>query len=641
MFGNPVRSWILILLALSLAATALPAAAEIRPGGPLEVRILMDNSGSMWPGYEPSSDGRTRSQAGQEFYWDAPWFVSWLGDFATAQSEVGAQRVSLSAFRSNSPHFDPRDLRALVRPVPLGSFRAGEALDRIGDDDWGRYTHLAPALERHSQGFEGLIWLITDNVVESGRNEPDEGVVEFFRQLRDKSRYRSVHLFKLPAEGGGPALPGAREPAMAVYGILVSPYLVSDTAKAHYDRLFRDSLLRHERPDGRGLLFPQQQHRKLKDLRVDALDLVIRESLRVDVGRIAGTFRENEITRLEIPCVISSNLTQHAVIAGDYRLRAVGSFRPDDGAQESLGLKPLSPAVFAPETGRLGVRIPPRGKYPLKAVLASTQPLDLDFSGLAWLRAALHGVRARYTGTVEMSFSDLEVDLQREELEGIFGAHRVPEIFDVQDVGSIQITPTRAPVTFILESGASRGLLLLALLLLIGVPLGLLGWAGTRQARYRVHLGESPQDVALRRLQSFVISHAGHRLGRLSRTLSGSPELHPNRENAAVRMEPQGPLRYQVSIRNGGSFQLAIEPLERTRGATGGRNRRTVSSSERRRVRRPNEVLSPSPAGPPPPGEKKAPGKPSPLSPPKPPDSAPGGGASSGPARPRPKIRRP
>lgn len=641
MIDNTAHPWVLLAVGMLVAALGLPADADIRTDRPLDVRILLDNSGSMWPGYDPGGGGLLRSQVGEKFYWDRPWFVSWLDDFAAAQSELGAGRVSLTVFRSDSNVFRRDDLETLMPPAPLDSFRAREALERLGDNDWGLYTHLAPALTAHSADFEGLVWLITDNVVESGRSQPAQEVVEFFEQLRDRERYRSVHLFKLPAERSGPSQSGTREPALAVYGVLVSTTLVSDETKAHYDRLFREIFLRHQRPSGRGPLFPEQQHRKLKDLRVDALDLVVQEKLRVNVRPSSGTFRENEITRLEIPCILSSNLTQHAVVAGSYRMRAVGPFRPDDWSREHLGLQPLSPALFNSKAGRLATEIPPRGRYPLDIPLSSKEPVDFDFSGFAWLRAALHGVRAQYTGTVEMSFQNLRVDLKREELIGIFGAERVPEIFDVQDVGSIQVTPTRAPITFILESSSGRGLLLLLLLLLIGTPLAVGGWWGLRKAPYRVNLGEAAptQNVNLRRLGSHRVTHSGHYLGTLIRTLGGSPDFRPNRTSAAVQVESRDALHHQVTV-SGKSFPLTIETPGkslRTEGASGRAGGRPQGG---RTMRRPGDV-APSPPTPPPPPSAKGSGKGASSTPPKPPSSTSGSGSKPRSPRSGPKIRKP
>ena len=78
-------------------------AAPITPGSPLPVRILYDNSGSMYPGYRPpgSPDRHTRDQLGVHFFYQAPGFAQWLDDFVRGQAAMGGATAGMWTFTSN------------------------------------------------------------------------------------------------------------------------------------------------------------------------------------------------------------------------------------------------------------------------------------------------------------------------------------------------------------------------------------------------------------------------------------------------------------------------------------------------------------------------------------------------------------
>src|SRR5689334_8319962 len=98
-----MRSLVAVAAVLFVAAAA-PALTALTPGEPLPVRILVDHSGSMYPGYTPpgAPNRRTRSELGVRFFHEYPQFQQWLGDFVNAQTIVDGGTVGMWTFTSNA-----------------------------------------------------------------------------------------------------------------------------------------------------------------------------------------------------------------------------------------------------------------------------------------------------------------------------------------------------------------------------------------------------------------------------------------------------------------------------------------------------------------------------------------------------------
>jgi hypothetical protein len=160
-----------VLLAIALAIPA--AAAPIARGGPLAVRVLFDNSGSMYPGYRPpgTPDRQKREQLGVGFIHQSPVFARWLDDFVQRQNVVDAGTVGMWTFTSNE-QFTPADIQQVQAAVPVREFHAADALRRVPQQA-GKNTYLTETLGTFCRGFTGLVWLITDNIVETNGGQPD------------------------------------------------------------------------------------------------------------------------------------------------------------------------------------------------------------------------------------------------------------------------------------------------------------------------------------------------------------------------------------------------------------------------------------------------------------------------------------
>lgn len=574
----------LLPLALGIclcAADSRGAAAALSLERPLEIGLLYDNSGSMYPGYAPPGrPGTPRSVSGAQYFHQYPEVQEWLSDFVARQTILNGGHVSMSVLTSGR-EFHPSDLRQVHPRVPVAAFDVRRAVTEFPSPP-GDMTYLTEGLDRFTRGFEGLVWLITDNIVETRLGQADREVERFFRSLRDERRYRSVHLFKYPFRDPRTG----QSAALAIYGIVVSNAEVPPSVLTFLDRKLRSDFRFANRRRGNPPppLFPGREHLKLKDLSVDALELETAPSLEVVIeSRDRSLFREKQNVRLELGGVVRSYLTQHSVTAGRYTLELEGALAPDEASRRRLGLVDFPAGTFQTFSGTLSEPIPPNGSQNVASSLQSRTPLSMSFDSFTgWLRAAFSGAVVTFTGTVKMSFGDVQVRLERDRLAGIYGIESASSIFDLQDVRSIRVEPSRTQISFDLETSSQRTWLLLLVLAVLGVPAVLSFLALRRPQRYRIEVSGSPATVvALRRLGGHEVVHEGQRLGRLSRGFASGYNFAPTTGSATIAVTPAGlDGAYDVRIRDR-RYRLAIEPLGAgaTRQPTSGRPGITIATA--------------------------------------------------------------
>lgn len=553
-------SSVLRLITLGLLAWIWPAiaSAEITIGSELEARILLDNSGSMFPGYAPPGrSGPSLAESGGRYYAQYPEFAGWVNDFVAAQTILGVHSLSLASFTSTGS-FKPSDVRFLHRSTPLDRFNFASLRSQLPVP--GRHTYLTESLEQASIGFEGILWLITDNIVEDRRGVPDQGVARFFRTLSESTRYRAIHLYKLPFADIAQGKPGN----LAIYGILVSPNEVDGNVLRYFDRKFRGDFLRAPRRGTTVPIFRDGAYWKLKDLSVGALELEVRPTLEVEiVQQDRNLFRERKMVRLELKGSVASRLTQHRVTAGSFEIKPRGAFRPEGNTGEDYGLDE-APAEYFDGTRANLPRISPRESIRIQAELRSNRPIPLETEGFgAWLRSASSGLEVTYRGYAEAHFQDLVAEFDRTQMAGIFGAESAPEIFRIPSrIEIAEEISNPAPIEFQLTSGYGRQLLFALLVLLIGGLAVAVYFFFFRTIKYRVVVGTKEQIVALHRGASRKVKHAGLALGRLRRALGGTSHFEPNQHRAGLQVTPSStPGRFDVVLRDSENLVLEISEI--------------------------------------------------------------------------------
>ncbi len=536
---------------------AFPLTAELRSGESLEVKILLDNSGSMYPGYQPpGADGPTLAEAGGRYFFQYPALASWLDDFVAAQSVFGGDQVSMSVLTS-SESFRFADVGRIHPPSPLGEFDFERVSSRIPHS--GRHTFLAEGLRAATRRFEGLIWLITDNIVEDRQGEPDQGVRRFFEEVHGEDRYRAVHLYKLPFA----SLVSGSSGTLAVYGILVSPNAVEGVSETFFDTKFRQDFLLARRQGMGGPLFQEPVHWKLKNLENDILRLDV-QTLSVQISqRQQSLFRHRQRVELNLDGRVTNLLTQHRIVSGSIRIVPVSPFRPTGKSGKDYGLKSIPSEEFEGTSKALSA-ISPRQSTGLKAQLRSKKPIPLETEGLgAWFASASKGLTVTYSGRVRAEGTGLKAEFDRSQMAGIFGAEAAPEIFQIEEHLNIPAAPSNpVAVSFQLTSGYGRQLLFVLLMLGLLSLLGLLVFVFGKRARYQIRLAGEENFVDLRRLQSRYCDYQGQRLGTLGRPLLGAATFLPNRASAAVRVEAASTAgRFNVTVRDGVSTSLEIQEV--------------------------------------------------------------------------------
>ncbi len=606
----------LCLLALLAFGWAPPVGAVLEPDQPLPVRILLDNSGSMYPGYRPQGGGKTA--LGVRFFREYPQFRAWMKDFILRQSVLNAAEASVW-LSTSSGSFSGSDVRQ-IHPSKSLSQVDMEVLGSV--EDWGRDTFLKESLERVSSGFEGLVWLITDNIVETPGGSIDRGIADFYETLRDTPRYRSVHVFKFPFRDPG----NGQRSGLAVYAILVSEQEVNREALAAFDRKMQHTLVKATRTvNGKTAdLFEEKQHLKLKDLRVAPVDLRFEPALEVRLRNQSFGFRESQKFALPLQGEIRSNLGLHTVVRGRYTLTVVGPFKPDSDTARHFDLGDLPADLFDKTKGEVR-GLPPLASTSFAKDLVSLKPVGLRIGSVgSWFKAGLFGLRAVYEGPVTMSFDGVDVRFEQQQLDGVFGSEKAAQVFQFRDEETIGAIPQTEMVSFVLVSGSARALIVLLIFLPVAAALAGGTFFFVRRRGYRVTVGEVQRNVSLRRLEAYSVRHREALIGRLRRSLAGHPYLkaEPGVELRAEASEGH----YLATLPHIGSISVAIEPLEsRSKGVS-----RSGSSSGGVQRRRPESAPSPTHGGPAasPPIAKS----------PSPPVS---GGSVASPSRPRPTYRRP
>ena len=574
-------------LLLAIAVVTPATAAPIVRGGPLPVRILFDNSGSMYPGYRPPGmpDRQTREQLGVHYIHQSPVFAQWLDDFVQRQSIVDGGTVGMWTFTSNE-QFTPSDIQQVHPAVPIRDFHAANALRQFPQQA-GRNTYLTETLTAFCHGFTGLVWLITDNIVETNGGQPDLDVQAFFRSLASQEAFRSVHLFKYTLEENGHA------GTLAVYGILASEAPVPPETLAYYDERFR-ALRDAKRSDGNADLFAGREHLKLKNLSIEPM--VLRADLQLILNdREKGTFAEGDTVQLGLDGEIRSYLTQHSVTGGRYALTIGSPFLPEEWAQRDFGARSLDAEIFDSVSGSIDQSIPPNGTRRVEAVLHSQQPVAFTPKGIAqWVRLAWKGADVRYTGGVRMSFTDVRVRFEPQRMAGIFGIDHASSIFDFQNVATIPgVQPSVAPVSFVLHAKSGRTAILLTVLALVAAMTAVFAFLLSRKKTFRIAVSGTPETViALRRMGSHNVVCEGKLLGRLTRGLADVYGFQPANGSRDLSVVPAADGEaWDVKLAGGAMRRLSIK--------AGGASVVPKPSNPAR--------SSPARAGPPPPPSSKPP----------------------------------
>ena len=526
-----------------------PLYAEILKSTPLNIKILFDNSGSMYPGYR--LNGAKKSTLGVKFFYEYPEFKKWLlKTIITKQGVFNGGLVSINTF---TVHSNKEPLyNEILSPKKYSNINEDDienAFQKIGE--FGQHTLLTETLNHFSQGFEGLIWLITDNVIDPRDGEPDNNDIKsFFYALNNDKRYYAVHLFKYRFTDKAKN----RFSNLAIYGLLVSPNELKQNVIEHIDNKifnFRSNFY--------------NEHIKLKDLAVNAIEIKPKKiDVRIDSSK-KRVFSESQSVQLNLEGIIRNKMTQHKVIKGKYHIEIENPFYPDDKASKEFKVMPVSSGNFKAINESIKHAIEPEKSQFFQQTISSKFPIKLQVKGIIPFIKTAFGQRIQYRGKARVSFYDIGVELQRSKLAGIYGIDQASDIFDFQDVKQIRVKPLYVPLEFTIEPGGMKGFALIIILLIILLPLCFLAWIMMKKEKCRIEFNQKVSIVPLFRLERYSIQFEGKLLGNLKRNLISGFVFYPNNNSALLEVRPRSKTKageYDVSIKNENiNFVLDIKPL--------------------------------------------------------------------------------
>jgi len=529
------------------------AHAEITLTSYLDVHILMDNSGSMYPGYRlPDEGGTPKSVSGVGFFHEYPEFREWLKKLIAHQARLNAENVTLSTFTTGKGENIIDRILGPIRYEEITHQKITDAFEKLRQPDgkfkWGQITELRDNLQNKSKGFEGIVWLITDNIIQTSRDTHDyQDILNFFETLRDESHYKSVHLYKYPFQD----VEKGQESNLAIYGMLVSPEPTNPNVIAYFDDKFRSM----------ASLFPGNEHRQLKDPRINPIAL--EAPIKVDVlNKDSGLFKTTQVVRLNIEGNIKSNLTHHTITSGQCQVAVDGPFAADPQAVKDYGVPPgISSNKFRKITRPIS-RIPPEGSQSIIAELTSNQQFTLETSGiLAFIKSAL-GMKVSYNGFVRLDVYNLEVNFERESLAGIYGIDAASDVFDFQDFKTIKnVAPHRGKASFTLAGGGTPALLLILFLLLLALGMGFMGWfLFGQKEKCEIGVDENIKPIQFRRMGGHDVTFQNQNMVRVSRGIGKDFSVKPNVPGMTIKPRKGNPGVFDVRSKSY-SFVLSVKPL--------------------------------------------------------------------------------
>lgn len=508
----PVRT---LVLALAAAVLTGSASAAFRTGGivagkPIPVRILVDLSKSMYPGYRVESFHGPR-----RFVDEFPAFRKWFGGFVRSMMVFKASRVSVVGFASDSRR-TPADAH-----VALGPDSPPDRFDEAAVFAGWRHTGLETDLDRNlralTRDFEGLVFLVTDNRVETSTASETEATETFFRRIKESDRFQAVHIYRydLQDPASGQTL------SLAVYGLLVSPDRPDDSTALFFDNGFKT-------PGLVGLF--QGRHLKLRPLDVKPVTL----NVKFTTTNHGGTrFVENEPVQLLFEAWITNN-TLFTLRRGKCAITVKGSFHPKDRrTQKEYGLEPLSNTLFkALPIDSIPEVAPGARRKLLRKIVLDTRGIPLKVTGLwNWLSKACGGLEVEYAGTGSITARDLEFALTREgfeKLAGIYGEESLRRVFRIDEKRLVPVArPDTFPISFRLKGDPRYGVLVAIILVLLALPLAVAAIILFKKASCRVRVGAAEHYLALRRFGSAPVTMGGLLLGCVSRGAGSTFSFRP------------------------------------------------------------------------------------------------------------------
>ena len=609
MLSTIIRTWRFILSVFALVYFFNGFFTTAYANESVKILYLIDNSGSMYPGYHPG--GKYKGK--RHYYIEDNDFKTELTRFIYDTSHPEATDFSIESVDFSIFHEELIPIKKDESPQSLSKDSIRSILDSIkitGTDARRKDTYLAKVMNQVTRDFEGIVWLVTDNIIEDENHSFDKQVVAFYNELNQPvgtSPYKIAFIYPLPWEIGG------YSGTLALYGFLVNyPGLDQKEFSNFENEIFKKSdVINH---------FGDNSYLKLKPLNINPVIIKqdVKKWFEKDIIPLdSKVFKEGvDLIEKEIKLTLKSNLTHHKVKSGvitarienDFESTVKGrkekapDFTPDDFRPIELfeeakdGLKKIGELTEAQ-----GIHIPPlepeeSKTYVLK--LKTKKPISFDQTG-SYLSKALSPWTVNYKGDMVFAIKDLtlEVIVNSERVKGVYQAQELSNIFQGQE--TVEVDPFPVDLKFSVQAGLDRMIYLILWLVLLMIIAGILFWLFMRPAAYEVALSgmvNTSERYRLRPLQKgklqIVHPESGNKtlLGTISRGITGNAIFRAVRGLKTSR--PRGVDKaYKISGK-GLSLEMLITRLGTARGRSRKRDKKSASNTVKRQKVKRKKIIS-------------------------------------------------
>ncbi|MBI4852661.1 MAG: hypothetical protein HY819_12765 [Acidobacteria bacterium] len=469
-----------------------------------EVYYLFDNSASMFDGY-PSPRGTTK------YYYQRPEFQEFIKKYIAATAKPEDQ-ISIITFNRVTNTVLP--LTPLSNISWNGVFPPLGKLDVVGSQspqDIG-FTRMPDALRQLLESLNGrkaVVWLLTDNIADTGVSNEAADTKEFYRLLATDPRVQMVHAYPLLRE------PINSKSTLMIYGIVLGdkePFSLAELKEYDENYIGASSMVNLMGEDAF----------QMKPLNRNTLELSLKEQLKLDA------IDENSPLTGSVDLVLKSNFHYHTIAATNLNLRAE-DLKPE---RASISLIPGDKFQFSPEQPYQINNIRAKSEYSFNVKFTTPQvTVSPSRNKFATLFADIFDETFPMHGVLWAKIDDVELKLEvPPSMQKAFGAQDIPEIFRPEKISMDELRMEINP-TVRNSGGRLLMFLLLGTLALAGL-IFLLVWFFLPQNYYLSYDDsfEFYKRYTLRRKSEVRIkSDSGDNLGRLCRGWGTDWKFIPNR----------------------------------------------------------------------------------------------------------------
>ncbi len=468
-----------------------------------EVYYLFDNSASMFDGY-PSPRGTSK------YYYQRPEFQEFIRKYIAATAKPEDQ-ISIITFNRVTNTVLP--LTPLSSVAWNGVFPPIGKLDVVGsqtpqDVSFTRMPDAVRQLINSLNGRKAVVWLLTDNIADTGASNEAADTREFYSLLATDPRVQMVHAYPLLRE------PINSKSTLMIYGIVVGdkqPFSLAELKEYDENYVGASSMVSLMGEDAF----------QMKPLNRNTLELALKEQLKLDA------IDENSPLTGSVDLVLKSNFHYHTISA-NMNLRAE-DLKPERASISTIAgdrfqFSPKQPYQIDSIRAKSDYSFTVKFTTPQVTVSPSRNKFATLFSDIFDETFPMHGVLWAKVEDVQLK---LEVPPS---MQKAFGAQDIPEIFRPEKISMDEL---RMEINPSVRNSGGRLLmfLLLGALALAGL-IFLLVWFFLPQNYYLSYDDrfEFYKRYSLRRKGEVRIkSDSGDNLGRLCRGWGTDWKFMPNR----------------------------------------------------------------------------------------------------------------